>query len=509
MPASILTVPRFPRFISAARALALLLCGAMPGAGAGAPPPEFSARDGLPNARAKALAGGEVRVAFLGGSITAANGWRVHTLEILRGAFPKAAFTEIYAAVSGTGSNYGAARLRRDVLRHKPDLLFVEFAVNDGGQRAGAIIAQMEGIVRQTWAASPGADICFVYTVSAGMFERIKAGEHPPSSAAMEKVAAHYGIPSVQFGVEVARRDAAGTLVFHAPASVKAGADGNDAQGRLIFTRDKTHPTDAGHRVYAFTLKRALPALLQTGAAGPHDLPAPLAADNWQRAQLVTIPDSAATGAAATAGDATTATAAAAAGTTTAAATATTAAGTTTAAAGTSSAAVHAAAAWRKLAPRDTVAAEAGSMAPPIWVALTPGAAAEFRFKGTRIGIIGLKGADNGQFRCFIDGRPAATSTLFDSYSTPGRHPLKPWFFPDALPDAGHTVRIELLAEKIDKAAIMKKAGINIADPTPDAVTSAGAGAYAYDGHMLYLCGFLIVGDPLSAPILTGPAPTH
>jgi lysophospholipase L1-like esterase len=476
---SILTVLRL--FISAA--FALLLCGAL--LRAGALPPEFSARDGLPNARAKALAGGGVRVAFLGGSITAANGWRAHTLEILRGVFPGAAFTEIYAAVSGTGSNYGAARLRRDVLRHKPDLLFVEFAVNDGGVRAGAIIAQMEGIVRQTWAASPGTDICFVYTVSAGMFGRIKAGEHPPSAAAMEKVAAHYGIPSVQFGVEVARRDEAGTLVFHAPASVKADAAGNDAQGRLIFTRDKTHPTDAGHRVYAVTLKRALPALLQTGATGPHDLPASLAPDNWQRAQLVTIPDSADTGGGTGGG---------------------TTAGGAIVNANAGAAVAHAAAAWRKLAPRDAVAAQAGRMAPPIWNALTPGAAAEFRFKGTRIGIIGLKGADNGKFRCFIDGQPVATSTLFDSFSTPGRHPLRPWFFQDALPDSEHTVRVELLAEKIDKAAIMKKAGNPGVDPTPDATATAGAAVSAYDGHVLYLCGFLIVGEPLADPVLTGPA---
>jgi hypothetical protein len=351
----------------------------------------------------------------------------------------------------------------------------------------------MEGIVRQTWAASPGTDICFVYTVSAGMFGRIKAGEHPPSAAAMEKVAAHYGIPSVQFGVEVARRDEAGTLVFHAPASVKADAAGNDAQGRLIFTRDKTHPTDAGHRVYAVTLKRALPALLQTGATGPHDLPTPLAADNWQRAQLVTIPDSAVTGGVTGGGTG--------GGIAGGGATA------TGAIANASTAVAHAAAAWRKLAPRDAVAAQAGRMAPPIWNALTPGAAAEFRFKGTRIGIIGLKGADNGKFRCFIDGQPAATSTLFDSFSTPGRHPLRPWFFQDALPDSEHTVRIELLAEKIDKAAIMKKAGNPGVDPTPDAAATAGAGAAvsAYDGHVLYLCGFLIVGEPLADPVLAGP----
>jgi len=37
---------------------------------------EFRVRDGLPNFFAKLAAGGPVRIAYLGGSITAANGWR-------------------------------------------------------------------------------------------------------------------------------------------------------------------------------------------------------------------------------------------------------------------------------------------------------------------------------------------------------------------------------------------------------------------------------------------------
>ena len=60
------------------------------------------------------------------------------TLTTFQRAYPKTTFVEINAAVSGTGSDYGAPRLQRDVLRHRPDLLFVEFAVNDGaGSDAG------------------------------------------------------------------------------------------------------------------------------------------------------------------------------------------------------------------------------------------------------------------------------------------------------------------------------------------------------------------------------------
>ncbi len=66
---------------------------------------------------------------------------------------PKAAFTEINAAIGGTGSDLGVYRLKQDVLDHKPDLMFVEFAVNDGATEPEQIYRSMEGIVRQTWRA--------------------------------------------------------------------------------------------------------------------------------------------------------------------------------------------------------------------------------------------------------------------------------------------------------------------------------------------------------------------
>jgi lysophospholipase L1-like esterase len=66
----------------------------------------------------------------------------------LRTLFPQLTVTEIVAGLPGTGSNLGACRLERDVLRHRPDLLFVEFAVNDTGSPPERIERSMEGIVR-------------------------------------------------------------------------------------------------------------------------------------------------------------------------------------------------------------------------------------------------------------------------------------------------------------------------------------------------------------------------
>jgi lysophospholipase L1-like esterase len=440
-----MTLPH--RFLRLCTGVVLFLFGVSAALAAAAP--EFHLRSGLPNVAAKIARGEEVRVAFLGGSITAASGWRVFTLEHLRRTHPQVTFTEIHAAVSGTGSNYGAMRLQRDVLRHRPDLLFVEFAVNDGSG-SPRVEAQMEGIVRQTWTTLPSTDICFVYTVSETHLKDLLAGGIQSTARSMETIAAHYGIPSFNFGIEIARRVADQSLVFTAPAAETVDAAGRDARGRLVFTRDKTHPTEAGHRIYAARLAAALTEFFRTGQPAPHPLPAPVRADHWASARLVTVAE------------------------------------------------VNRDDLWLAVPPNDPHMTTQGgeNLVPPLWVAFEPGAKIEFRFTGTVLGLIGLKGPENGQFRVTVDDRDSETGTLFDSFSSPGRFVLKPWFFSKTLTPGEHRVRLEILDTKIDKAAIMSKAGTPITDPKP------------FAAHGLYLGGFLIVGEPIGtkppAPERTG-----
>src|SRR5438309_8062966 len=92
---------------------------------------ECRERSGLPNVLSKLKASADVRIAYLGGSITAQDGWRPKTLNWFRQEFPKARVMEINAAIGGTGSDLGVFRLQHDVLEHQPDLLFIEFALND------------------------------------------------------------------------------------------------------------------------------------------------------------------------------------------------------------------------------------------------------------------------------------------------------------------------------------------------------------------------------------------
>lgn len=141
---------------------------------------ELNIRRGLPNVLNKLKEGKNVTLAYLGGSITHQEGWRPRSLQWFRERYSGSIVQGINAGVPGTGSDLGAARLEHDVLRHLPDLVFVEFQVNDSGSEE-RIIKFMEGIVRQVWKKDPHTDICFVYTVKEGQTEILNAGNYPMS----------------------------------------------------------------------------------------------------------------------------------------------------------------------------------------------------------------------------------------------------------------------------------------------------------------------------------------
>ena len=89
----------------------------------------------------RARAGEELSVVFFGGSLTwSANasdpnrtGFRPLVAEHLRAKYPSARFRFHDAGLGGTGSTLGVFRLDRDVLAYGPDLVFLDFACNDGG----------------------------------------------------------------------------------------------------------------------------------------------------------------------------------------------------------------------------------------------------------------------------------------------------------------------------------------------------------------------------------------
>jgi len=395
---------------------------------------ECRARGGLPNVVAKLEAGGPVRIGYLGGSITAQPGWRPKSLGWFRAQYPKAEVSEINAAIGGTGSGLGVFRLDQDVLQYKPDLIFVEFAVNDGSTAPESIFRSVEGIVRKTWRANPETDICFVYTLTEGMLVDLQGGYFPRAASAMEVVADHYGIPSIHMGLEVARLEKEGTVVFKAPQPETDDAKAALA-GRILFSPDGVHPyPEGGHDLYLDAITRSIPAIQAAGKPGPHGIAEPIMADNWENATLVPLDRA------------------------------------------------NLSAGWQQLDPKaDDLAKRFGNRLPKLWRATAPGEGITFKFKGTYAAIYDLVGPDCGQVIVEVDGGEPSTRPRFDAHCT--YHRLSSLGVASDLPDVEHTVTVTVHPEQPDKAKILSQRNQKIDDPT------------RFDGTTWYAGGIMVLGE--------------
>jgi len=80
--------------------------------------------------------------------------------------------------------------------------------------------------------------------------------------------------------VEIAKREQAGSLIFKADAPVP---------GKLVFSKDGTHPGDEGHAIYCEVIARSMLKMADAGTVGAHALPAPMEATNWEAATLLPV----------------------------------------------------------------------------------------------------------------------------------------------------------------------------------------------------------------------------
>ncbi len=171
----------------------------------------------------------EINIVYLGGSITEGVGasdynntcYRALVGKYFTQAYPDKKVNNIHQGVGGTGSDYGLIRLERDVMSYNPDLVFVEFAVNDNGRDSRL---EMESIVRTLNNLENPPYIVYLYTTRSN-FADVKPYH--------VEVANHYGIPQIDLQQELLRVMA---------------ETGNDVS---VYLPDGVHPSDAGHKVYA------------------------------------------------------------------------------------------------------------------------------------------------------------------------------------------------------------------------------------------------------------------
>lgn len=208
----------------------------------------------------------ELNVLYIGGSLTVGTGstntecWRAYTTKWLKETYPDATINETNVAVGGTGSLFGLSRTKRDVITHKPDLVFVEFAMNDVylGLTEAQAATYMEGIVRQINEALPSTDIIFVLTT-----DKSRVGKEYETRTGHIKIANFYGIPYIDVGAAL--------------------VEPVNANGWNEYATDVVHLNAKGYRLYADEVIKNLKTLLADAkgkAGGAHKLPSGYASSN-------------------------------------------------------------------------------------------------------------------------------------------------------------------------------------------------------------------------------------
>jgi len=214
----------------------------------------------------------EFTVGYFGGSITEGAGasdpskcWRSLVTEWLRGKYPHCNIKEINAAIGGTGTDLGVYRCERDLISHRPDLVFFEFSCNDFEDSFMPIANNCESIFRKIWQSDPLCDVIVVYTMTQGMDEHIKNANIVESRSAHSSVAFYYG--------DILQIDMGSVLACE---TAKAGGDWN------TYTVDTVHPNDSGYEIYASVVKEKLEGILSENVAALQKriLPSPLFKEN-------------------------------------------------------------------------------------------------------------------------------------------------------------------------------------------------------------------------------------
>jgi hypothetical protein len=387
------------------------------------PARELSSRGGLPDFFAKIKTGKPVSVAFLGGSITrAGNGYRDQLMDWLRNQYPATHFEEIMAAVSGTGSDFGACRVKQHVIDHKPDLVFVEFAVNDNRMLMQFVRETIEGIVRQIWKANATTDICFIYTFSAENLPLLQKGLFPSSVSAMEAVASHYNIPAIHMGLAVVDEIEKGKLLMSGKKE--------DQSAIPLFSVDGVHPLpETGHKIYTRVLTTNLLLMKENAVTAKHALPPALEKQNWSKAGMISLSThSGFTGN------------------------------------------------WQ-LTDSVTKGKEYYPLLPAVYSSSSPDASLTVRFKGTHFGLADIMGPGTAAVEITIDKQAPRIISRFDAFCTYYR---LNYFVLSDLPEGKHIATIRLSPAPLDKAAILKTRNTVVKDWAPY------EGQAMYIGAILY-----------------------
>lgn len=190
----------------------------------------------------RAELGEELTIGFLGGSITQGslassdvNTYAYLTYKWFCDTFPKANFHYVNAGIGGTSSHFGVARMQEDVLMYRPDVLFIDFTVNDDA----TVFFQetYEGVLRKAMKSSSHPALFILNNVY------YETGVN--AQAYHNMLADYYSIPYVSVKDTIRERMLAGEFSV------------ND------ISPDGLHPNDRGHALVSAEIVKVLEIIRQ------------------------------------------------------------------------------------------------------------------------------------------------------------------------------------------------------------------------------------------------------
>ena len=189
----------------------------------------------------------DINVAFIGGSLTEgagaskrANRYSSLVTQYIAQQLPTANVSEINAAIGGTTSMFGLFRLQKQVLDKAPDVLFIEYAVNDCGNES--LLSYYEGLIRTSRRYYPNLPIVTLIAYCDGNYnaEGENAHGYKVTVKGQANIAKAYGVPVIYMGK---------------PLYDKICECGDMKK----YITDTVHPNDLGYSVYFDEIKRVLP----------------------------------------------------------------------------------------------------------------------------------------------------------------------------------------------------------------------------------------------------------
>jgi hypothetical protein len=275
-------------------------------------------------------------------------------------------------------------------------------------------LATAEGVVRKIRKALPRCDLAMVYITTDALAQEydLDKGAVPEIMQIYERLADHYGIPSIHLGLDIVKKAHVGGVIWSwgkwGLTELPQTEDAHTAVGdKYVFGSDGVHPhAFTGCKAYCDAVDRSI-AELEKSSTVPYPFPPkPLDPHNYEEARWVMANDASVSQGV------------------------------------------------KKVALDDPLAEGRPDVAAHGYIAQRPGDTFTLDFYGSTVGVYMLVGPFSGDLNISIDGRPGERKEVFGTFTYKVRRGF--YILYDGLSQTNHSLVVDIAPEVPDKSSILE-----------------------------------------------------